>query len=279
MGKGTWQQSLREGTYEIETRRENCNPAKTTFSVTAGIDNLIEANPPTEHLGWLSIYTRPKKVEALFPDGSKADLRRTVSKPAGIYKVKMSNPYYFPEKRTYTIENQRITIDTLEFTSKYSSFYFGYNGKLFGSQLWHGGTLGFNTWFGFDLCAEGYPQHIFTKGEESAKVFCFSGKTGWRFSLSKEVAVTPQIGWLGVFIDEKGGKDASTGHLNNLFGGVRLDYSPIKAFRLHFAAYYSEKLANDDVARKFDVKSTGFSLDFGAVICINAKAKSNKYTK
>ena len=60
VGTGTWSTQLREGSYTVETRKDDCDPVKTTFIVHPQQKNTITAAPPIPHTGRLDIYTRPR---------------------------------------------------------------------------------------------------------------------------------------------------------------------------------------------------------------------------
>lgn len=284
VGRGSWQRLLREGTYEIETRRENCDAAKTVFVVEAGKDNHVVANPPTENRGWLRIYTRPRKVRARFSDGTTADLRKTQSKSAGTYTMKLKNRYYFPEKRTYIIEHNRITTDTVDLKSRYSSFYMGYDGKALQGNFWHGIVVGYNSWYGLDFSFTGYPRATISDGIFSTKPYLLCARMGWRFTIGKHLAVTPQAGWFGFFVDETGSNQdlLDTGHFNEIMGSLRLEYSPFKMLRFHLSGEYAKDFYQslDDQRDVWWVaKGRGWSVSIGAVICTYKNVKSKKFTK
>lgn len=46
VGTSTWSTQLREGTYTIETRKNDCDPVRTTFTVQPQRQNTITAAPP-----------------------------------------------------------------------------------------------------------------------------------------------------------------------------------------------------------------------------------------
>ena len=65
VGTGTWDFDLREGVYEVETRKANCDPERTTITVKPGRQgNDVKVKAPTPNWGWLNLYTRPRNVDA-----------------------------------------------------------------------------------------------------------------------------------------------------------------------------------------------------------------------
>jgi len=74
VGKGSWNTKLRQGNYIVETRKADCDPAKTQFSVKSQTTNSIKANPPIPHTGYLSIYTRPANTQ-IYYNGSEINLQ------------------------------------------------------------------------------------------------------------------------------------------------------------------------------------------------------------
>ena len=79
VGSGSWQTQLREGSYVVETRKADCDPEKTSFTVVAQQQNRVQAAPPSPHTGRLSLYTRPGDVMATYNGDKAIDLTETVT--------------------------------------------------------------------------------------------------------------------------------------------------------------------------------------------------------
>ena len=108
VGNGEWKTQLREGNYTIETRKADSDPAVTSFTVVARQENKVKANPPTQHTGWLRIYTRPRNVKTL-----PYDLSETLTLPVGTYQVEFSKKGYITQNLEYTVRRNETTRDTI----------------------------------------------------------------------------------------------------------------------------------------------------------------------
>ena len=74
VANGIWDTQLKEGTYVIETHKENYEDSKTSFTVVAQQKNEITAIAPSPYTGYLSVYTRPQAVSVIDSRGKYIDL-------------------------------------------------------------------------------------------------------------------------------------------------------------------------------------------------------------
>ena len=86
VGTGSWSTQLREGSYTVETRKLDCDPIKTTFTVIPQKKNQIQAAPPAPHTGRLNVYTRPRNATALLNGIDPIDLTELQTLPVGTYQ-------------------------------------------------------------------------------------------------------------------------------------------------------------------------------------------------
>ncbi|MBQ7414798.1 MAG: PEGA domain-containing protein, partial [Prevotella sp.] len=94
VGNGSWQTQLREGSYTVETRKVDCDPEKTSFTVVAKTNNVVQAAPPTPHTGRLSLYTRPRNAVATINGTDPIDLTESHTLPIGTYQINLSRKGY-----------------------------------------------------------------------------------------------------------------------------------------------------------------------------------------
>lgn len=215
VGNGSWQTQLREGNYTIETRKADCDPVKTSFSVVARQQNTVKATPPTPHTGWLSIYTRPHNVQATYNGNRPIDLSETVTLPVGSYQLEFTRKGYDPLRREFKVVRNQTTADTvtLERTKyvKPVAFYFGggYSVRsmsgataMLGAVI-HGHDVQASYTFGLSASDPVYwyaddGSYDYRSGC-SYKLNSIALHYGYQFNLSEKLAITPQ---LGVSIDQ-----------------------------------------------------------------------------
>ena len=129
VGTGTWSTQLREGSYTIETRKDDCDPVRTTFIVHPQRQNTITAAPPTPHTGRLNIYTRPRNAKAILNGSTPIDVAELQTLPVGTYQLGFSHKGYVGTDREFTITHNKTTTDTVTLARvKYiqpKAFYFG----------------------------------------------------------------------------------------------------------------------------------------------------------
>ncbi len=129
VGTGSWQTQLREGSYTVETRKADCDPVKTNFTVVPQKRNQIQAAPPAQHTGRLNIYTRPRNANALLNGTDPINLTDVPTLPVGTYQIALSRKGYVGTTREYTVKHNLTTSDTVSLEKvryiKPNSFYFG----------------------------------------------------------------------------------------------------------------------------------------------------------
>ena len=129
VGTGTWSTQLREGSYTIETRKDNCDPVRTTFVVHPQQQNTITAAPPTPHTGRLNIYTRPRSAKAILNGNTPIDVAELQTLPVGTYQLAFNHKGYVGTDREFTVTHNQTTTDTVTLARvkyiKPKAFYFG----------------------------------------------------------------------------------------------------------------------------------------------------------
>ena len=113
VGTGSWKTQLREGNYTVETRKADCEPMLTSFTVMARQQNTVKANAPVPHTGWLHLYTRPRNVRATYNGTNPIDLTESVTLPVGSYQLEFTRKGYVTRNLEYTVRRNETTRDTV----------------------------------------------------------------------------------------------------------------------------------------------------------------------
>lgn len=289
VGTGSWFTQLRKGSYTVETRKVNCDPVKTTFTVQGRVFNRVQVNPPSPHIGLLNIYTRPRNVRALLNGTSPIDLTTLVGLPIGTYQVDIYKQGYFSETREYTVEHNKTTTDTVNLQKieyiKDLAFYFG-AGYTYRQMAGVSAMAGFIL-YNFDI------QASYTLGLNSSdpvrwysndgnysymssvtyKRSTFAAKLGYQISLTERLGLTPQVGYhieqlTGTVVDGTNlyGDKASASCVS---AGAKFVYAPLRHFQLFVMPEYSLGITKDDEFNRIDAASDiaagGFMISAGVV--------------
>ncbi len=265
VGTGRWEDQLKEGTHEVETRKADCDPVKTQFTVKAQWQNEIAVKPPTPHIGWLNVYTRPRNAVATYNGNHFIDLSETVTLPVGTYQFEFTRRGYVPLKRELQVHHNQTTRDTVSLERKKYvkplAFYFG-GGYTIRSMSGATGILG-AVIHGHDLqasytfgLAESDPVYWYADdGSYDYRSGCTYRKSsmalhyGYQVNLSEKLAITPQ---LGVSIDRLSvaDNDAQQSYADGasatcLTAGMKLLYVPFEHCYLFAAPEYDLPLKKD----------------------------------
>ena len=207
VGTGQWKTQLREGSYTVETRKADCDPEKTSFTVAALQQNDVLATPPTPHRGSLHIFTRPGGVLSTYNGGHAIDLAEAVSLPIGTYQMEFTKRGYVTQTHDYTVRRNQLTADTVTLQRinyvKPRAFYFGGSYSL-ASLSGLNGIIGvvyknhdLQASYGFGLS---YSDVVYTVGDEQQSGIKYrqntlSLKYGYQFSVLSKLAIVPQVGY------------------------------------------------------------------------------------
>lgn len=287
VGTGTWKTQLHEGSYTIETRKANSEPASTSFTVVAQRQNTIKANAPIPHKGWMSIYTRPRNVRAICNGSRMFSLDEAqTSLPVGTYQMEFSRKGYETEYREYTIRRYEVTRDTVTLQRvtyvKPVAFYFGgsftartlsgVSGIL--GVVFHRHDLQASYTFGLTESDVIYWDGDINNGTKYL-MNSFSLKYGYQFPLMRQLAITPQVGYsfhsLLAHAAQKGNTiygDGATSH--SLTIGAKLIFVPMQHVCLFVAPEYMLGISKDDYFTKIsnatNVSANGFAVHGGLLV-------------
>ena len=290
VGNGIWQTQLREGTYVVETRKADCDPEKTSFTVVAQKQNRVQAAPPTVHTGRLSVYTRPRNAQAILNGQNEIDLTEVQTLPVGTYQISLSRKGYVPKSGLeYTVRHNETTRDTVTMERvkyiKPQTFYFGAGYTV--RQLGGITALAGATYKNFDLqvsytfgLTKSDPVHWYsTDGNDTYlstmkyKRQTLAIKAGYQFELTDRLGITPQVGFemerLSGTVD-KGTNSYGDGAVANCVSiGAKLMFAPIERFYAFINPAYSVAVNKDNnfkkIADNSDISAGGFMLTAGAI--------------
>lgn len=287
---GTWRTQLREGTHTVETRQIDAEPQNTTFTVVAGKPFSVEAIAPVPHTGYLSIYTRPRNVQATIDGNQNANLTQTLTLPVGTHQVQMAHKGYVPVQREYTIKRGQTECDTVQLERikyvKPVAFYFGaaYTLRSLGGVTGIVGAVikghDIQASYTFGL-TESNPVHWYGDGAGSPylssityKMRSLAVKYGYQIDLMRQLAITPQVGYS---CDQLGGTltrgtrmyaDGCYAHCATI--GLKLLLVPMQHVYLFAAPEYAialKKDANyDRLIQTSDITAGGFTAHLGILV-------------
>ena len=290
VGTGRWRYDLRKGVYEIETRKADCEPERTTIEVKAGTyGNDHQLKAPTPHTGWLQLYTRPRVVQAT-DNGQPIDLSEVQTLPVGTHQLTISRRGYVTRQAEYRIRMGETTRDTVQLERvkyvKPLAFYFG-AGATVRALSGVTGIVGavikghdLQAFYTFGLSASD-PVSFYSsnssydyKSTISYKLQSFGLKYGYQFNLMEQIAITPQV---GVCIDRTTGsiEDGTTLYADgasatNLCIGAKLLYAPIQHFYLFAAPEFGVTLQKDENFQRLSDASNivggGFAATIGMIV-------------
>lgn len=289
VGTGSWQTQLREGAYTVETRKADCDPVKTNFTVVPQKRNQIQAAPPAQHTGRLNIYTRPRNAMALLNGTDEINLTDVPTLPVGTYQIALSRKGYVGTTREYTVKHNLTTTDTVSLEKvryiKPNSFYFGAGytmRSLGGITALAGATyknIDLQLSYTFGLNASDPVRWYSTDGNDTYlssatyKRSTFAAKLGYQIELTERLGIVPQLGFQAERLSGK----VTDG--TNLYGdgasascvsvGAKLLFAPIERFYVFAAPELSIGVSKDDnfkrIADASNISAGGFMISIGAI--------------
>lgn len=294
VGTGSWKTELREGSYFVETKKPDCDSARTNFTVVAQKKNEIQAAPPTPHTGYLRLVTHPSDAEALYFGTRHLSVEDPNVLPVGTYEVNFMKKGYENKVMEYTVTRNETTTDTVWLDRiKYvapTTFYFGVGASLrsmTGITGFIGGVIknhDFQAHYTFGLSSSD-PVYIYTAGETSNeyqsaisfKQSSFGLKYGYQLVLNdkmNKLAFTPQV---GVCVDRL---TSTLQDGTNLYAdgasatcvsvGAKLLYAPVQHFYMFLAPEYDIAVQKDENFQKLadagSISAGGFQVQLGLIV-------------
>ena len=305
VGNGTWQTQLREGSYVVETRKADCDPQKTSFTVVAQKQNDVQAAKPTPHTGRLSLYTRPRNAVATINGDTPIDLTESHTLPVGTYQINLTRKGYVAKSGLeYIVRHNQTTRDTISMERvkyiKPMAFYFGagYSIRSLGGvtgllgvtykkfDLQASYTFGFGKseevyWYTDNVIQDPITQTYIPKdtyqSSISYKRSTLAFKLGYQVELTDRIGITPQVGYeierlSGTVAD--GTNSYGDGAIANCVSvGAKLLFAPMERIYLFANPAYSIGISKDKnferIADNSDISAGGFMVTIGAIFNFN----------
>lgn len=286
MASGTWRTELREGNYFVETKKADCDSARTNFTVVAQKKNEIKANAPTPHTGYLRLVTRPSDATALYYGNRQLSVEEPNLLPVGTYQVDFSKKGYVTRSIDYTVAHNATTTDTIILERikyvKPLAFYLGaaYTVRsLFGATGILGAVIK-----GHDIQASytfglNESDPVYWDGDMNTatkyKMNSISVKYGYQISLARKLALTPQVGYIYNTLTANAAKAGNTIYGDGassqaLSIGAKFTIVPVQHIYLYIAPEYSFKLSQDDkfkaITESSNFKGEGFAVHAGLLV-------------
>lgn len=210
VANGIWDTQLKEGTYVIETHKENYEDSKTTFTVVAQQKNEVNAIAPSPYTGYLSVYTRPQAVSVIDKNGRFIDLSEQTPLLVGSHQFLFQKKDYVPQTKEYTVTRNQVVKDTIELQPveyfKKFAFYFGAGFSvrsisgvtgLLGLTVHHH-DLQFSYTFGLGKSDEVniYDTNWKYLSKQKYGLNSMAVKYGYLIDLTRKFAVVPQVGYM-----------------------------------------------------------------------------------
>ena len=289
VGTGTWSTQLREGSYTIETRKDNCDPVRTTFVVHPQQQNTITAAPPTPHTGRLNIYTRPRSAKAILNGNTPIDVAELQTLPVGTYQLAFNHKGYVGTDREFTVTHNQTTTDTVTLARvKYiqpKAFYFGagYTLRSLGGITALAGVVFKNfdlqASYTFGLSKSDDVRWYSTDGNDnylssvSYKRSTFAIKLGYQIALTERLGLTPQVGYeiekLAGTVEDGTNLYGDKASAKCLSIGAKFLWAPIKHIHVFANPAYSIGMSKDEnfqkIADNSDIKAGGFMANLGVI--------------
>ncbi len=281
MGTGEWKTQLREGNYTVETRKADSEPSVTSFTVKARQQNVVRANAPVPHTGWLYVHTRPRNVKVAPIDVSEM---RTL--PVGTYQLEFTRKGFVTQEKEYTVRRNETIMDTVTLQRvtyvKPLAFYFGGAATL-RTLMGVSGILG-AVYHRHDLQASytfGLTESdaVYWNGDVNTatnyKMNSIGVKYGYQFPLMRHLAITPQLGYSYNFLSANAAAESSTTYGNGASSqamtvGAKLVLVPMQHLYLFVAPEYMFALSKDNnfkaISDYSNVSSDGFAVHAGLLV-------------
>lgn len=292
---GSWRTELREGHYEVMTRKKDCHDAVTAFDVVAGQQNQVKAERPNPFTGSLQLYVRPRGTQVIYDNDLPFDQSEVRALPVGLHQFRFTRSDYVTQEREIMVRRDALTTDTIELEVKNYlknkwAFYFGAGYTL--SSL--GGLTGYvggvfrhidvqlSYTFGLNKSKMVYMYQNGTNGHElvsknTYKMNAMAIRVGYQWRLIPRLGITPQIGFQQQMLTAKvakgeTGKYADGAKASNLTIGAKVLAVPVHRLYLFVTPEYAVNLKKDETfdmaAKAADFSAGGFSVSAGVIINI-----------
>lgn len=295
VGVGSWLTHLREGQYIVETRKADHESRTTTFTVTPGGRQTVNAHAPEPYKGWLRLNLHPDNgVQILAGDTIFSD-HTSMQLKVGNYDLTFRKRGYNPLTRRFSIRRNEEVFDTIVLKKKQyvksSTVYAGAGftwGTIPGVSFYLGGTfhnvsleanymLGLSKTKNVSWFAES--NNLFDE-TVNYSMSCFVVKLGYQLRFIERIGLTPQVGYQCQMLKSHAvqGVDGVTGagvrgngaKCGNLSVGARFCFTPIQHFSIFVTPEYAipmmKSATYDAIAPIAGITKGGFYISAGVAV-------------
>ena len=206
-GVGQWTNEFYQGTYTIETRKENCYDKPQTLNVTPGMNPVVTLDTPEPHKGYLKVTTTPPNAYMTI-NGVSGKVGDQHPLLVGKHEVTLTRRGYHDELFTVDIKKDELFEKEVKLKPilylKKNQVYLGagytYN-DLMGVSAYAGFTLfNIDVQASYTIGLSSTDNLIWYKNDEfSGKVNykqnVFSVKLGYQIQATPRLGFTPQVGY------------------------------------------------------------------------------------
>lgn len=263
-GVGSWTTELREGRYEVETRKVNCDNGRKSFTVRAMQDNRITADAPIPFKGRLQLFSRPKNI-SLALNEKPISYAEVIPLPVGKQTLTFSRKGYISQSKEYDVKHNETIVDTINLKHiqylKKLSFYFGAS-YVYGTFQGMSGHIG-GTIFNIDLqlsymfgLSKSNPVNYYSKSENTLrcrndyKMNAFGVRLGYQIPLGTRFGFVPQLGLNAITLKantlEGSEKPNDNASCKCLAIGAKLMVVPIQHVVVYVAPEYDVAMSKDE---------------------------------
>lgn len=287
VGTGKWTTTLREGRYSVQTFLPDCDTIATSFTVEPMKVNNIEAKPPTPHTGYLVVVPRTHKMTITSVGNREYNMYSPIV-PVGHYQLRFSRKGYKTVDREYDVWRNKMTTDTVTLEHKEyfkkRSLYFGVGYSLSNlsgisgivGAVFHNNDIQFSYTFGLTHSKDvsWYDSNGLLLSTMNYRQDMLSVKYGWQFTLLRQLALTPQLGYVWQRLggqNVSGSKSYGSGaSAHALSVGFKFVVVPYQHFFLFVAPEYNIAMRKSktysDISSSADFSANHFTAVMGVLI-------------
>lgn len=282
VGVGSWSKWLAPGEYTVETRRDNADASTTPFTVSAREEKTVEATAPVPHTGFLKLNIMPYGTE-VDDDGELLANPASSQLTVGSHLLTFRKEGYETKERLYDIRHNVETIDDVSLTPvEFVKRNTVYGGVFYNWSSMSGCGIALGVVFQNVDIHSSYtiglgktePVAWFSKENNVYEESCeyslntLDVKLGYQLLISKQFAVTPQLGFRQQTLSTAGEHGNGVGCLN-LTVGVKLLYEPVKHFGIFATGDYAMPVQKNQtfsqIARNTSVTEGGIGASIGVL--------------
>lgn len=258
---GRWTAELYKGSYQIETRKDGCDPRITVIDVQPTVQQSFPVTEPEPFHGYLTLSTEPLGVSIVEETrgGGIVNADEKVQLPVGQHVFSFSKKGYVSREETYNIEKDqdikdRVVLNRIEYV-KSNTFYIGaaYTmGNMSGANVVVGGMLhnvNLEATYTYGLGETDPVTWYLSDAFNSLMTYrlgSYGLRGGYQIKAGGRFGFTPQIGFLweqfsGTKVD---GQSVVADGANSAFltFGCRVHFVPVQHFGIFATPQYNLQL-------------------------------------